>query len=86
MDKTISLDTLKRLVVDPLKRLIDKKIEQVSVQSDWDETDENSMSYIQHKPDEEDALEIAAELNLVNPVTDADGAILTDENGNILDI
>jgi hypothetical protein len=34
-------------------------------------------------PDEFDALEIAAEMNLVEPIAADDGSIYTDENGNI---
>lgn len=35
---------------------------------------------------EDDAVELLAEMEIIDPVTDADGAILTDENGNILSL
>jgi hypothetical protein len=50
---------------------------------DWDETDETSLSYIKNKPDEMDALEIVAQMGLVEPTAANDGSIYTDENGVI---
>lgn len=51
------------------------------VQSDWDETDENSLAFIKNKPDENDALELLVEMNVIDPVVADDGSVYTDENG-----
>jgi hypothetical protein len=53
------------------------------LQSDWDQTDETAIDFIKNKPDEEDALLLVAELGFVEPIADADGNVLTDENGAI---
>lgn len=60
-----------KAVGDALKRSV----------ADWNETDENSLSYIKNKPYEVDALEIVTELGLVSPVEAEDGSVYTDENG-----
>ena len=116
MNKVISLEALKRLVLTPLGVLINRKVDkvagkglstndftneekeklagiesgaQVNVQSDWNETDETSMAYIQNKPveeTEEDAMELLTEMGVIDPVTDEEGNVLTDENGSILTI
>lgn len=98
MNKIISLDSLQRLVVVPLKRLIDKKAEEITdiisemseqTQSDWNQTDETRSDYIKNKPIEEtedDALELLAEMGVLEVTVDTDGAILTDENNNILTV
>ena len=52
-----------------------------ALQSDWNQTDEKSHDFIKNKPDEIDALEIVAEMGLVDPVSAEDGSIYTDENG-----
>ena len=54
-----------------------------SVQPDWDQTDETAPDYVKNKPDENDALELVAEMDLALPTTDENGNIYTDENGNI---
>lgn len=54
---------------------------------DWNQNDETAPDYIKNKPIEEtedDALEMLAEMGIVDPMTDEEGSILTDENGNIL--
>lgn len=51
------------------------------VQSDWDETNESSLAFIKNKPDENDALELLTEMNIIDPVVADDGSIYTDENG-----
>ena len=98
LNKIISLDSLQRLVVVPLKRLIDKKAEEITdiisemseqTQSDWNQTDETRSDYIKNKPIEEtedDALELLAEMGVLEVTVDTDGAILTDENNNILTV
>ena len=98
MNKIISLDSLQRLVVVPLKRLIDKKAEEITdiisemseqTQSDWNQTDETRSDYIKNKPIEataDDALELLAEMEVFEAATDSDGSVFTDENNNILTI
>jgi hypothetical protein len=51
--------------------------------ADWDQTDETALDFIKNKPDEEDALASLVEVGFIEPVSDADGSIYTDENGNI---
>ena len=55
------------------------------IQSDWNQNDETALDYVKNKPEiaieEEDAVTIATELNLVSPVAAEDGSIYTDENG-----
>lgn len=98
MNKIISLDSLQRLVIVPLKRLIDKKAEEITdiisemseqTQSDWNQTDETQFDYIKNKPIEataDDALELLAEMEVFEAATDSDGSVFTDENNNILTI
>ena len=57
--------------------------------ADWNETDETNPAFIQNKPVEEtedDAIDMLAEMGILDPVTDEEDNILTDENGNILTI
>lgn len=49
--------------------------------SDWNQTDETAADFIKNKPDEEDALALLMEMNLVEPVVAEDGSVYTDENG-----
>ena len=98
LNKIISLDSFQRLVIVPLKRLIDKKAEEITdiisemseqTQSDWNQTDETQNDYIKNKPIEEtedDALELLAEMGVLEVTVDTDGSILTDENNNILTV
>ena len=65
MNKVISLDSLQRLVIIPLKRWIDQKL--------IEETDD-------------DATELLYEMGVIDPITDEEGNVLTDENGSILTI
>lgn len=53
------------------------------VQSDWDETDETSLAYIQNKPDENDALELLSETGMIEAVAAADGSIYVEDTGVI---
>lgn len=55
-------------------------------QADWDQTDNTKPDYIKNKPDENDALELLMEMNLVEPVVADDGSIYTDENGVVYTI
>lgn len=52
-------------------------------QSDWEQTDETAPDFIKNKPDEDDALELIAEMGVVEPVAASDGSIYTDKNGVI---
>ena len=63
-----------------VKEVIDL-IEENHVQVDWNQNDETAKDYIKNKPNEQDALELVAELGLVSPVASDDGSIYTDENG-----
>ena len=56
------------------------------VQPDWSQADEAASDFIKNKPvemTEDDALELLAELSVVEPVTNENGAIYTNENGAI---
>lgn len=50
-------------------------------QADWDQTDSTKPDYIKNKPDENDAIELMMEMNLIEPVVAEDGSVYTDENG-----
>lgn len=57
------------------------------VQSDWNEIDENSKAFIKNKPEvaaDEEIINILIQEDLLPAIVDADGAILADENDNIL--
>ena len=61
----------------------------VDVQSDWNQSDSTQIDFIKNKPLEEtedDAMEMLAEMGIIEPVINEDGAIYTDENGAILTI
>ena len=55
-------------------------------QADWDQTDNTKPDYIKNKPDEEDAVVLLMEMNLVDPVVDENGFVYTDENGAMFTI
>lgn len=59
---------------------------EVNVQADFDETDETSKAFIKNKPTKEDALQLAFEMELIDLITDENGAIYTDLNGEILSL
>lgn len=77
------LEKVLKPIVDLVKTKADKKD---VVQSDLNETDSSSMAFIKNKPDENTAMELAADLGLIDPVTDENGAIYTDKNGEILSL
>ena len=57
--------------------------------ANWEETDETSLAFIKNKPVEEtedDAIDMLAEMGILDPVTDEEDNILTDEDGNIFTI
>lgn len=64
-------------------------IDKITKQSDWLQADETASDFIKNKPvemTEDDALELLAELSVVEPVTNENGAIYTNENGAIFTI
>jgi hypothetical protein len=52
-------------------------------QSDWAQTDESAIDFIKNKPDEDDAMELMLELDVVAPAAADDGSLYTDEDGVI---
>ena len=59
------------------------------VQSDWNQDNETAPDYIKNKPIEEtedDAMKMLIDMGIIDPVTDEENNIFTDENGNILTI
>lgn len=57
------------------------------VQTDWNESDENSKAFIKNKPEvatEEEIIDILIQEDLLPAIIDINGAILADENNNIL--
>lgn len=57
------------------------------VQSDWNESDEASLAYIKNKPKiatNDEIIELLIEEDMIAAVIDSDGAMLADENNNIL--
>ena len=56
-----------------------------AIQSDWKQTDENAMDFIKNKPNSEDALIVAAETGLVDPIVDKESmAVLINKDDSIL--
>ena len=61
----------------------------IGKQPDWNQTDETQKDCIKNKPYEEtedDALELLAEMGVLEATTNEEGFVLTDENNNILTI
>ena len=65
------------------KENVESKIAQALLdsQADWDQTDSSAANFIKNKPDEDDAFTLLLEMNLIEPVTNEDGSIYTNENG-----
>lgn len=56
---------------------------------DWNQNDSTAPDYIKNKPLEEtedDAMEMLTDMGIIDPITDEEGNILTDESVNILTI
>ena len=51
--------------------------------ADWSQDDENASNYIKNKPTEDDALELVIEMGLVDPISDENNVIFTNENNLI---
>lgn len=80
------LEKVLKPIVDLVKTKADKKD---IVQSDWEETDEKKLAFIQNKPEpetEDDALDMLAEMGIVCPVDDEENNIFTDEDGTIFTV
>lgn len=61
----------------------------ISLQADWNQSDETKIDFIKNKPIEEtedDALEMLTEMGILDPIQDEENNILTDEDGNIFTI
>ena len=58
--------------------------ESAIAQADWSVNDESASSFIKNKPNENDALLVAIETELIDPITTMSGEILTDQNNNII--
>ena len=59
----------------------------ITSQADWNQTNNTALDYIKNKPEiatDEEIIEMLMEEDMFPVVTDSDGAILADENGNIL--
>ena len=63
------------------------------VQSDWNETNENSLAFIKNKPEsmglelsDDEAFELAIEMGLIDPVVDENGHLFVDEEGRIFSL
>ena len=57
------------------------------VQSDWNQNDPNTLDYIKNKPKiatDDEIIDMLIEEDMMTAVTDSDGAVLADENNNIL--
>jgi hypothetical protein len=55
--------------------------------ANWSQTDEAAADFIKNKPDiatDDEILEMLAQEDMLPVVADSDGALLSDENGNIL--
>lgn len=65
-----------------LKADLDHTHEEIK-QSDWDQTDETAIDFIKNKPNEEDAMELMYEMNVIDPAAAIDGSLYTDKNGVI---
>lgn len=80
------LEKVLKPIVDLVKTKADKKD---VMQSDWIQTDETKIDFIKNKPIEEtedDAMEMLAEMGILDPIQDEENNILTDEEGNIFTI
>lgn len=51
--------------------------------ADWSQDDENASNYIKNKPTEDDAFELVIEMGLVDPISDENNVIFTNENNLI---
>lgn len=55
----------------------------INIQVDWTQNDETAIDYIKNKPDENDAIQLAIETELISPIATASGEILTDKNKTV---
>lgn len=77
---------------DVIQADIDNKVEELQQlitdsKADWNQIDETAIDYIKNKPDEmtsDDVVDMLMDLELMTPMVNENGAILTDNNGAIL--
>lgn len=88
-NKRVTIPFLEK-VLKPIVDLVHTKADKKDIlQSDWIQTDETKIDFIKNKPIEEtedDAMDMLAEMGILDPVTDEENNILTDEEGNIFTI
>ena len=68
------------------KKYVDDSVGAIP-QSDWNQTDETAIDYIKNKPEiatDDEIIEMLTQEDMFPVVTDSDGSILADENGDIL--
>ena len=68
-----------------LKRLwayIVKRFEELP-QADLNQTDKTAKDYIKNKPTSEDVMLMFMEMNVIQPMADKNGAVLTDSDGKL---
>lgn len=53
------------------------------LQADWNEENQDNVSFIKNKPTADDALALLAEVGMIDPIVDANGSIYTEENNVI---
>ena len=84
--QVVDVEGLKTLVGDiAVSEQIDTAI-QKSV-ADWSQTDTTAVDYIKNKPDiatDEEIVELLMQVDMLPAITDSDGSVLSDEDGNIL--
>ena len=59
----------------------------ITSQADWNQTNNTALDYIKNKPEiatDEEIIEMLMEEDMFPVVTDSDGSMLADENGDIL--
>ena len=80
--------SIPRIKMGDGKKLINELLFATNIveQPNWDEIDETSPAFIKNKPTKDDALLLAVETELIDPITDENGAIYTDLNGEILSL
>ena len=89
MTKKFFTDESLKTFVDETKSYVDSSVEttvRYTEQTLDEEQKVQARINIGVEYTEDDAIDLLAEMEVIDPVTDSDGAILTDENGNILSL
>lgn len=88
-NKRVTIPFLEK-VLKPIVDLIRTKADKTDIkQANWEETNETDPAFIQNKPvseTEDDAMDMLAEMGIIDPIQDEENNILTDEDGNIFTI